>query len=254
MKGFSQVIKQLRNEKELTQQELADYLNVAKSTISMYENGKREPDFEKLEEIADFFNVNVDFLLGKSIFMNEVEESHTIRIACMEYIIKHPEVIPYGFDTGGESLFYKELSKEVETYCDTLLNKFNNNNKLSLLELFELSNIIFSEIKWSHDGDGVIYLEDFFSNSMIIQLDYKILTKHNLNLSQSILFKYMSTTNISYKHSYSLFTTNTDTNSRNTTNNTELNIESHIDGEPLSEEEQQDVIDYIKFVVSKRKK
>lgn len=46
--------------------EFAEKLSVAKSTISMYEVGKREPDFETLESIADFYNVDMNFLLGKS--------------------------------------------------------------------------------------------------------------------------------------------------------------------------------------------
>lgn len=57
MSNFSNALKRLRNKKGMTQAELADALGVGKSTISMYEVGKREPDFEGLEAIADFFNV-----------------------------------------------------------------------------------------------------------------------------------------------------------------------------------------------------
>lgn len=66
MSNFMTRFKELRKSAELTQDELAAKLNVAKSTISMYETGKRQPDFEKLEEIADFFNVDMDYLLGRS--------------------------------------------------------------------------------------------------------------------------------------------------------------------------------------------
>lgn len=66
MKEFAKVLKQLRKKNKLTQMELAQHLNISKSAVSMYENGNREPDFETLEAIADFFNVNMDFLLGKS--------------------------------------------------------------------------------------------------------------------------------------------------------------------------------------------
>lgn len=48
-----------------SQAELADKLGVSKSTVGMYELGKREPDFETLEAIADLFNVDMNFLLGK---------------------------------------------------------------------------------------------------------------------------------------------------------------------------------------------
>lgn len=52
-------LRYLREQDHITQQQLADSIGVAKSTISMYENGQREPDFEKLEALADFFNVDM---------------------------------------------------------------------------------------------------------------------------------------------------------------------------------------------------
>ena len=62
---FSNNLKKLRKERGLTQKELADALGIAKSTISMYENNNREPDFETEELIADFFNVDMNTLRGK---------------------------------------------------------------------------------------------------------------------------------------------------------------------------------------------
>ena len=64
--NFRTRLKQLRNEKKINQRELAKFLKVAPSTISMYESGQREPNFEVLESLADFFNVDLNYLLGKS--------------------------------------------------------------------------------------------------------------------------------------------------------------------------------------------
>lgn len=61
---FAENLKILRDRKKITQQQLADKLDISRSTIGMYENGSREPDFETLELIADFFNVNMDRLIG----------------------------------------------------------------------------------------------------------------------------------------------------------------------------------------------
>lgn len=61
---FSENLKILREKKQMTQQQLADKLKISRSTIGMYENGSREPDFETLELIADFFNINMDRLIG----------------------------------------------------------------------------------------------------------------------------------------------------------------------------------------------
>lgn len=66
MATFKDMLKYLRNREGLSQAELADKLGLGKSTVSMYEVGKREPDFETLESIADFFNVDMNFLLGKN--------------------------------------------------------------------------------------------------------------------------------------------------------------------------------------------
>ena len=63
---FKTRLKQLRTEKRINQRELAKFLKVAPSTISMYESGHREPNFEILEILADFFNIDMNYLLGKT--------------------------------------------------------------------------------------------------------------------------------------------------------------------------------------------
>ena len=65
MSDFAVILRKLRNEYGYTQDELAKKLNVSKSRINMYERGEREPNFEMLEKIADFFNVDMNYLLGK---------------------------------------------------------------------------------------------------------------------------------------------------------------------------------------------
>ena len=56
-------LKELRKEKGLTQQQVADYFNVSDRTISRWENGKNMPDISLLTEISDFYNVDVRELL-----------------------------------------------------------------------------------------------------------------------------------------------------------------------------------------------
>ncbi len=63
---FGQVLRILRKENSLTQDDLAIALGVSKSIISMYECGQRYPDFEALKAIADFFSVDMDYLAGRS--------------------------------------------------------------------------------------------------------------------------------------------------------------------------------------------
>lgn len=59
-------IKELRNEKDISQRDLAKIINLSPSTIAMYETGKRKPDTDTLQRIADYFNVSVDYLLGRT--------------------------------------------------------------------------------------------------------------------------------------------------------------------------------------------
>lgn len=58
-------IKELREQKGISQTELANKINVVRSTICQYEKGTREPSYEVLQKLADFFNVSVDYLLGR---------------------------------------------------------------------------------------------------------------------------------------------------------------------------------------------
>ena len=67
MGEFKNVFKSLRIKSGLTQQQMADALKLSRSTIGMYENGEREPSFEILEAIADYFNVDMNYLIGKKI-------------------------------------------------------------------------------------------------------------------------------------------------------------------------------------------
>lgn len=66
MADFSRVLRMLRTNTGLSQQALADKLGLSKSAVNMYERGEREPSFEVLEIIADFFNVDIDYLLGRT--------------------------------------------------------------------------------------------------------------------------------------------------------------------------------------------
>ena len=52
----------LRKENDLTQKELAEKNNISKSSIAMYESGKRVPSLKKAKLLADFFDVSIDYI------------------------------------------------------------------------------------------------------------------------------------------------------------------------------------------------
>lgn len=64
-KVFSERLKELRLKKGLTQTELGEKVGVKQNTFTNWENGKREPSYEKLEKLADLLDVSLDWLFGR---------------------------------------------------------------------------------------------------------------------------------------------------------------------------------------------
>lgn len=60
---FSKILKELRQSRNITQDELAKYLNVSRPTIAGYETKGKQPDFDKLCKLAEYFNVSIDYLI-----------------------------------------------------------------------------------------------------------------------------------------------------------------------------------------------
>ena len=59
-------LKELRKKKGISQLRLASDLNTTQNTVSRYETGEREPGIDELIKIADYFNVSVDYLIGRT--------------------------------------------------------------------------------------------------------------------------------------------------------------------------------------------
>ena len=59
-------LKQLRKEKNISQLKPAFDLNMSQNTISRYETGEREADYASLIKFANYFNVSIDYLLGRT--------------------------------------------------------------------------------------------------------------------------------------------------------------------------------------------
>lgn len=61
---FKDILRELREEKGLTQTELAKEMNFSRSTITKWENGRKEPGLQNIRIIAKYFNVSADYLIG----------------------------------------------------------------------------------------------------------------------------------------------------------------------------------------------
>ena len=112
------ILKELRKSRKLLQKDLARYLQVAESTYSYWEQGKFEPDTETLKKLADYFNVSVDYLLGRT------ENNETTTTENLFKIKKAPESL---------SDDEQELLKQY--------NLLDSHSKIALLELAKNLNI-----------------------------------------------------------------------------------------------------------------
>lgn len=66
MATFATRLTQLRQERKMSQQELAHELKISRSAVGMYEQGRRGPDFAILDNVAELFDVDFNYMLGKT--------------------------------------------------------------------------------------------------------------------------------------------------------------------------------------------
>lgn len=110
-----ETIRKLRKENKITMKHLGEILGVSESAVSQYENGKRQPDQEMLAKIADYFDVSVDYLLGRTDTPKpSLSNSNTIKIPVLGYVAAG---IP--IDAIEEILDYEELdAQQFNPYCE----------------------------------------------------------------------------------------------------------------------------------------
>ncbi|MBU3875476.1 helix-turn-helix domain-containing protein [Faecalicatena sp. AGMB00832] len=111
---FAAMLKELREEKGITQSELADQLGITRSTVAGYETKGKQPDYERLIEIARFFDVSVDYLLtGYEYYPISIEGSpkHSLKRLLKVYASLSKVSQDSGFDYL-EYLSYKEQGQD----------------------------------------------------------------------------------------------------------------------------------------------
>ena len=77
---FAQRLVQLRKQKGLTQEQLAQSLGVTRVAVSLWESAKREPDLEMFRKLANVFDVSIDDLSGSSVTRNVAAPSAMVKI------------------------------------------------------------------------------------------------------------------------------------------------------------------------------
>ncbi|AKG04192.1 transcriptional regulator [Salimicrobium jeotgali] len=122
----------LRKEHNLKQEELAKILGVARTTYGMYEQGKRNPDYETLQKIADYFNVTADYLLGRSDDPNQNEDENFDPLEELKQFMIENNM--QGTDLGFYDIEkWKQLSREdiedVKKHFEYVLHRARERNK-----------------------------------------------------------------------------------------------------------------------------
>lgn len=87
--NFAERLKELRNLKGMYQGEIAQILGVTRQAVSQYERGEREPSYEMLEKLADYFNVDMNYLLGREDRSTYYIDPEVAEIA--DFLHKHPD-------------------------------------------------------------------------------------------------------------------------------------------------------------------
>lgn len=112
--NFGEKLKQLREKYGLSQQQLADELGLGSSTIGQYETNNREPNFERLALITDFFNVDYNFLLIDEKDDKEVIKKIELDIVDLISILRKNYITVKGKRLSSEAV--KGLIQFLENY------------------------------------------------------------------------------------------------------------------------------------------
>lgn len=72
---IGKMLKELRIQGDFTQQQISDILGLERVTYAGYESDRRSPDFQTLINIADYYNISLDYLLGrkKQVYINKMD-------------------------------------------------------------------------------------------------------------------------------------------------------------------------------------
>lgn len=122
-KDFPRIMTLLRKERKLSQKQVAADLEVTQALLSHYENGKRECGLDFLVRAADYYNVSVDYLLGRSPMVTGgiVTEQDLPESSVSE---KHE--LQHGFLSGGSTFMQKKLLTNAIEIIFSLLMKAKN--------------------------------------------------------------------------------------------------------------------------------
>lgn len=124
---FSSRLKEMRKNKKLSQIQLAKLLNSAQSTVSGWESGEREPDFNMVVDIAALLDTSVDYLLGNTDNPSPPSKKEQKKETSQKEVTK--EDIMFAFFGGSEGEDIEKKYADVEKFVEFLKSQDKENNK-----------------------------------------------------------------------------------------------------------------------------
>ena len=122
--SFVQRLKDLRIEKNVTQQQVGNFLGVGRATIAGYETKDKHPDFDKLNLLAQFFNVTTDYLIGVPNSVKTLDDKDiTIATHRTDSYKKDLDTKEYFTTSDGQKVnLCEDLSTEAREQLESYLN------------------------------------------------------------------------------------------------------------------------------------
>lgn len=117
MESFSNVLKELRTEKELSQANFAKIFNVSQNTIFCWEANKSEPNINTLKKLAKYFDVSLDYLCGRTTDINLKDEYQNSITKNERKLLKDFRAIP------------EQYQALCLSYVETIKNEFAKTNE-----------------------------------------------------------------------------------------------------------------------------
>ena len=199
--AFAEKLKELRQQKGMTQSELAKLLKMQRSTLGMYETGKREPNFETLNMFANFFNVDMNTLMDMNNTSNQNPSSPVrsikipvlgtvvagIPLEAVENIIGYEEISPAMAATGEHfALRIKGTSMEPRI-CEGDIVVVRKQEDIesgeTAIVLINGGEATVKKVKKTEEGimlianNMAVYSPHFYSNKEIEELPVRIIGK-----------------------------------------------------------------------------
>lgn len=122
---FSERLKELRHQHQITQTELGNHIQVSKSAISLYEKGQREPPQGTLLALATYFGVSVDYLLGK-------ETASTESAPATNLVIADERIPVYGKIHAGEPAYASQRIIGYTPATSDIIDQYGQANLFAL--------------------------------------------------------------------------------------------------------------------------